>query len=109
MTSTWSIRIIDGPGGTVVFWPWVPGASAGGPLLAQPSDLVTWNNTTANAVTLVAVPPATTFITNQIASGTVSAPIFSVPTNGIQYQTSDGKTQHSIQIGIQPPPPPLTS
>ena len=69
----------------------------------QPSDLVTWNNTTPNTVALVAVPPQTTFITGPIASGKVSNPIFSVPTNGIQYQTSDGTTKHIIKIGIQPP------
>ena len=102
MASQWSIRILDGPGGTVMFWPWVPGARPGDPLYAQPSDLVTWNNTTAKAVALVAIPPGT-FITNSIDSGKVSSPIFSVPTNGIQYQTSDGKTQHLIKIGIQPP------
>lgn len=103
MASQWSIRILEGPGGAVVFWPWVPNARPGDPLFAQPSDLVTWNNTTAKTVALVAVNPTGTFITNPIDSGKVSNPIFSVPTNGLQYQTSDGKTQHVIKIGIQPP------
>lgn len=102
MGSQWSIRILDGPGGTVVFWPWVPGAKAGDPLYAQVNDLVTWNNTTANTVKLVPVDPKGPVITNPIPSGKVSSPIFSVAA-ALQYRTADGKAKHCIEIGTQPP------
>ena len=104
MPNQWSIKILDAPGNTVAFWPWVPGANPGDPLFALPTDVVTWNNTSAHTVKLVPVDPKGPFITDPILSGKVSAPMFSVPTAGIQYQTSDGKTRHSIVIGIQPPP-----
>ena len=103
MASQWSIRILDAPEGTVVFWPWVPGAKPGDPLYAKASDVVTWNNTSASEITLIS-DPSGTYITGSIPSGQVSSPMFQVPANGIAYQTSDGKAQHSIST--KPPPAP---
>lgn len=103
MQSQYSIRILDQPGGGVVFWPWVPGKKAGDPLTANAADLVTWNNMSSGSVTLVAVDPKGTYITAPIASGKVSAPIFQVPATGQVYQTSDGKTQHSIVVPSSAP------
>ena len=98
MVSQYSIRILDAPGGTVVFWPWLPGTQPGAPLIAAPGDLVTWNNTSASAITLVSLDPTVTYITNPIPSGQVSSPIFTVPAKGLTYETSDGKVKHSIQV-----------
>lgn len=103
MPNQWSIRILDGPGGTIEFWPWVAGAKPGEPLFAKASDVVTWNNTTASEITLVSNPVGT-FITKPIPSGKVSSPMFKVPANGLTYKTSDGQAQHSIST--QPPPVP---
>jgi hypothetical protein len=105
MANQYNIRILDGPGGTIVFWPWVPGSGPGTPLYAKPSDPVTWNNTTANTVTLVSNPKGT-YITEPILSGKVSSPMFPVPTNGLVYTTADGKFTHSISTASPPPPPP---
>jgi hypothetical protein len=101
MASQYSIRILDGPGGSIVFWPWVPGAQSGTPLYAKQNDLVTWNNMTANAVTLVSNPQGT-YITDPIPSGKVSSPMFSVPANGIVYTTADGKFTHKILTSAPP-------
>lgn len=98
MASQYSIRIIDAPGGGVVFWAWIPGTKAGDPLIAQVSDLVTWNNMSANTITLKPIDPKGPYITEPIPSGRVSSPIFQVPTKGLDYETSDGKAKHSIEI-----------
>jgi hypothetical protein len=97
MFSQYSIRILDAPGDTVVFWPWVPGAKAGDPLVVQANDLVTWNNMSSNSVTLQSLDPNVTFITNPIPKGQVCDPGFQVPKTGLNYQTTTG-VKHSIQV-----------
>jgi hypothetical protein len=97
MQNQYSIRILDAPGGTVVFWPWVPGAKAGDPLTVQANDIVTWNNMSVSTVTLQSLSAGVTFITNPIPSGQVCSPGFQVPSTGLNYQTSTG-VKHSIDV-----------
>ena len=91
MVSQYSIRILDAPGGTVVFWPWLPGTQPGAPLIAAPGDLVTWYNTSASTITLVSLDPTVTYITDPIPSGRVSSPIFTVPAKGLVTRPRMGK------------------
>jgi hypothetical protein len=97
MQHQYSIRILDAPGGSVVFWPWVPGAKPGDPLMAEGNDIVTWNNMSANTVTLQPLDKDVSFITNPIPSGEVCSPGFQVGPTGLNYQTSTG-VKHSIVI-----------
>ena len=52
MPSQWSITILDLGNGQIAFLPAVPGAQLNQPLGVNQGDLVTWNNTTNNALTL---------------------------------------------------------
>ena len=107
MQSQYSIRILDQPGGGVVFWPWIPGAKAGDNLIANAADLVTWNNMTNKTLTLKSINPPNTFLTDPIPAGKVSDPIFKV-TKSVTYACTNPTTpQHSIQI--VPPPAAATS
>jgi hypothetical protein len=96
MQNQYSIRILDAPGGTVVFWPWVPGAKAGDPLTVAANDIVTWNNMSSNTVTLQPLDAGVKFITNPIPSGQVCDPGLQV-TATLNYQTSTG-VKHSIVV-----------
>jgi hypothetical protein len=97
MQNQYSIRILDAPGGSVVFWPWVPGAKAGDPLVVNAFDIVTWNNMSANEVTLKSLDSTVKFITNPIPSGQVCSPGFQVLSTGLNYETSTG-VKHSIEV-----------
>ena len=93
-----SIKIIEVDGGGIAFQPDRPNAQRNQPLGARAGDLVTWNNMTNRKLTLQSIPPGT-FITNAIPAGTVSSPIFQVPSTGLTYSCVDPpEPQHSIVI-----------
>lgn len=106
MASQWSITILDLGNGQIAFLPAVPGAQLNQPLGVNASDLVTWNNTTNNTLTLQS-NPAGTYLTDPIPPGQVSDPIFKVAASVTYACTSPTTPQHSIQI--VPPPAPVTS
>ena len=109
MASQWSITILDMGNGQIAFLPAVPGAQLNQPLGANKNDLVTWNNTTNQTLTLQASNPAGTFLTDPIPAGQVSDPIFKVAASVTYACTNPTTPTHSIQIFVPPPPPPVTS
>ena len=104
MPNTWSIIISQNPDGTVTFKPDLPTAQRGQPLGVQADDLVTWNNTTNQTLTLQSITPSGLYLTDPIPAGQVSDPIFSVstiPNNAttVTYSCkSPAQQQHSIVV-----------
>ena len=93
-----SIKIIKADDGGIAFQPDRPNAQPNQPLGARSGDLVTWNNQTDRTLTLQSIPPGT-FITDAIPAGSVSSPIFKVPSTGLTYSCVDPpEPQHSIVI-----------
>lgn len=91
------IKIIKVDGG-IAFQPDRPGAQPGQPLGANENDLVTWYNMTDTTLALVSIPPGT-YITEPIPAGTVSSPIFQVPSTGLTYSCVDPpQPQHKIVV-----------
>ncbi len=107
MPSQWSITILDLGNGQIAFLPAVPGAQQNQPLGVNQGDLVTWNNTTNNTLTLQSIP-AGTYLADPIPPGQVSDPIFKVLASVTYSCTSPTTPQHSVQIYV-PPPAPVTS
>ena len=104
MPSQWSITILDLGNGQIAFQPAVPGAQLNQPLGVNQDDLVTWNNTTNNTLTLNrSIRPARSSPT-RFRPGQVSDPMFKVGAASVTYSCTNPTTpQHSIQL---PPPPP---
>jgi hypothetical protein len=97
----WSIKIIPNPsaiaGAPAAFVPDVTGAKPGDPLIAQESDIVTWNNTTDQAhwpwPVNFAVPldedpgslkgtPVVLYMSDRVAGDSSSSPSFVPPLAG---------------------------
>jgi hypothetical protein len=106
MAMQWSITILDLGNGQIAFLPAVPGAEQNQPLGVNVNDLVTWNNTTNNTLTLQS-NPAGIYLADPIPPGQVSDPIFRVTASVTYACTNPTTPQHSIQIWT--PPPPATS
>jgi hypothetical protein len=106
MPNQWSITILDLGKGQIAFLPAVPGAQLNQPLGVNQGDLVTWNNTTNNTLTLQSNPTGT-FLADPIPPGKVSDPMFKVVASVTYACTNPTTPQHSIQI--VPPPAPATS
>jgi hypothetical protein len=90
--------IIENDDGSIAFKPDYPGAQQGQPLGVKTGDNVTWNNTTD--LELVLISPGL-FITDPIAAGNVSDPIFNVTQPAgttIAYSCVQPKAQHSIVV-----------
>jgi hypothetical protein len=97
MASQWSIKIIDLGNGTVTFQPDLPGAQQGQPLGVNAGDIVTWNNTTNNMLTLQSIPPGTV-LTDPIPAGQVSSPGY-ITADTLTYSCVNPSTQtHQIVV-----------
>ena len=91
-----SIKIIENQDGTITFQNDWPGAEPNQPFGLTAGTMVTWNNTTNRTIELVSDPPGT-YITEPIAAGSVSSPIFSAA--NLKYSCVDPPTpQHEIVI-----------
>lgn len=79
--------------GKTVLQPDWPGTNPGDPLKVKRGSFVVWNNQTEDIHHPVAITPAGLFLTDEIAPGQVSSPMFNVtqpagPTGTITYQCS---------------------
>jgi hypothetical protein len=104
MPSQWSIKIIDLGGGKIAFQPDLPGPPPlNQPLGANKNDLVTWNNTTNQTLTLKSINPPNTFLTDPIPPGKVSDPMFQVAASVTYSCVNPAVPQHSIVVQSSAP------
>ena len=100
MAKSWSIEILDGPNGTVVFRP--DGEEIGKTLGAKQGDNVTWTNRTNRPLELHSIDPLGLYLTDEIPAGSASSPAFDVtqdPGTTITYScVAPDQQQHSIVV-----------